>query len=121
MIRTLASTITAGLLCMAAAHAANPVDQHALHPITVQPRQTLPAATWNRPLGDCTPPTDLAACDALHALIRMEFNADERGMLFGAASAHKEYLTSYNATRIRYARFLRDYEAGRYPLALVTR
>lgn len=122
MIRTTALAIGAALAATAAlARAGSPADQEALHPVMVQPQATLPAVTWSRPLGDCTPPTDLAACDALHALIRREFNANERGMLFGAASAHKEYPTSFESTRARYARFLRDYQAGYYPLALVAR
>ena len=122
MKRTLALVIGASLASIAGAvWAGNDNTQEPLNPITVQPQAELPFASWDNPLGDCTPPTDLAACDALHALIRKEFSEKEIAMLFGAASSHKEYLTSYDQVRSHYARFLRDYEAGYYPVALVSK
>ena len=120
MKRTTAVLIGMSLASMAGvACAGDDTLQQPLRPVTVQSK--LPFAWRDRPLGGCTPPPELAACDDLHALIRNVFNPKEISMLFGAASSHAEYLTSYDRVRARYARFLRDYEAGYYPVALVSK
>lgn len=122
MKRTIALLFGASLASMAGvAWAGNDIVQQPLKPVMVQPQAELPLATWDNPLGDCTPPTDLATCDALHALIRKEFSVTEIGMLFGPATSRAEYLTTYDRAHAHYARFLRDYEAGYYRVALVAK
>lgn len=59
---------------------------------------------------NCTPPADAPACADFHALLRANFTQRELGMLFGASTAHPEYLASYDRTRERYAMLMRDVE-----------
>jgi hypothetical protein len=82
-----------------------------------QPLATVNVATVNgqssakRAL-DCTPPNESSDCAALHAQIRANFSASEISMLFGSATASKEYPTSYAKVDARYKAFLNDYEAS---------
>ena len=82
----------------------------ALQDISIHGGVAPPFATEARPLGDCTPPSDLPSCEDLHKALRASFTSRELGMLFGAASSYPEYLTSYNSVRERYGRFLNEYE-----------
>ena len=62
---------------------------------------------------DCTPPNDSPDCAALHAQIRTNFSPSEISMLFGSATASKQYPTSYSQTRKRYDKVLSDFQDGR--------
>jgi len=64
---------------------------------------------------NCTPPADAPACADFHALLRANFTERELGMLFGAAAAHPEYMSSYDRTRDRYAMLVRDIETNGMP------
>lgn len=92
------------------AWAGNDASQDPLNRVTVH-AHPYPYATADRPLGDCTPPSDLRICTALHQQIRKEFTRDEIGMLFGAATAYPEYLTSYSRVIEHYRKFLQDLDA----------
>ena len=59
-------------------------------------------------IADCAPPNASKACSEFHAAIRKNFSTREIGMLFGAATAYQEYLTSNERVRARYAAFVRD-------------
>jgi len=61
---------------------------------------------------DCRPPNEAKQCADFHAAIRANFSAREIGMLFGAATAYPEYLTSNERVRAKYAAFVRDVEEG---------
>jgi len=61
-------------------------------------------------IADCTPPSDSHECADFHAAIRKNFSTREIGMLFGAASAYPEYLTSNDRLRARYGAFVREVE-----------
>lgn len=109
-------TLTALAICagfavtgLAAADSMESPSQ-ALEGITVHGATPPPFATAKRPLGDCTPPSDLPSCEALHKALRAAFTRRQIGMLFGAASSYPEYLTSYDALMDRYQQFLTDYE-----------
>lgn len=84
----------------------------ALQGITVHGATPPPFATEERPLGDCTPPSDLPSCEALHRALRDAFTQTQLGMLFGAASSHVQYLTSYDSLMDRYQQFLTDYQGA---------
>ena len=60
--------------------------------------------------GECTPPSDSQECADFHAAIRKNFSTREIGMLFGAASAYQEYLTSNDRLRAKYGAFVREVE-----------
>jgi len=90
-----------------AASADDDITRLPLHGVTVHAHRW-PNATEDRPLGDCTPPSDLRVCTALHRQIRKTFSRDDIGMLFGAATAYPEYLTSYSRVRDRYRKFLQE-------------
>ncbi len=59
---------------------------------------------------NCTPPAAAPDCADFHALLRANFTERELGMLFGAATAHPEYRTSYDRARERYVNLVRDVE-----------
>ena len=112
-------TLIALALCAAgfaiAGHAAETgvvTPAQALQNISIHGGVAPPFATEERPLGDCTPPSDLASCEALHKALRAAFTRRELGMLFGAASSYPEYLTAYDFVRERYATFLNEYETN---------
>lgn len=65
---------------------------------------------------ECTPPAGDIRCAQLHRLIRENFSRDEIGMLFGAATAYPEYLTSYARVRERYDAFVRDIRENGIPV-----
>lgn len=92
----------------------------ALQGITIRGSMPPPFATEDRPLGDCTPPSDLKSCEALHKALRAAFTPRELGMLFGAATAYPEYRTSYDFLLDRYDQFLTDYQTlvGYTPVAM---
>ena len=58
----------------------------------------------------CAPPSDSQECADFHAAIRKNFSTREIGMLFGAASAYQEYLTSNDRLRAKYGAFVREVE-----------
>ena len=104
-----ALAILAGLaMTTGFAWGADSANNPPLQGITVR-HYTLPNATADRPLGDCTPPADLAVCAPLHRELRARFNDAQIGMLFGAASSHMQYFTTYDFVRADYQRFLDDY------------
>ena len=70
---------------------------------------------------DCTPPNDQPECAKLHALIRNNFSSREIGMLFGASTSYPEYRASYQRTKERYAKFLREVEADNQSLAVAAK
>lgn len=96
---------------IAATGFASAADQ-SLAPVTVQ--------NSSRTI-DCTPPNDQAECAKLHALIRENFSAREIGMLFGSATAYPEYRTSYQRTKERYAKFLREVDADSQSVAVAAK
>jgi len=59
---------------------------------------------------ECAPPSDSQQCADFHAAIRKNFSTREIGMLFGAASAYQEYLTSNDRLRAKYGAFVREVE-----------
>jgi len=69
----------------------------------------------------CAPPTDSQECADFHTAIRKNFSTREIGMLFGAASAYQEYLTSNDRLRAKYAAFVREAEASGLAVAVATR
>jgi hypothetical protein len=106
-------TLLAVLLCAVAA----PVlaAEESLAPVVVE------RINGQRVVVDCAPPNDAPACSVFHDLIRQNFSPREIGMLFGAATAYLEYPTSYQATRERYAAFLRDIEENGMPVPVSMR
>jgi len=70
---------------------------------------------------ECAPPTDSRQCADFHAAIRKNFSSREIGMLFGAASAYQEYLTSNDRLRAKYAAFVREAEESGLAVAVATR
>jgi hypothetical protein len=70
---------------------------------------------------DCTPPSDSQECADFHAAIRKNFSTREIGMLFGAASAYPEYLTSNDRVRARYAAFVREVEQNGLAVAVAAK
>jgi hypothetical protein len=100
MKRFTSIVLAAGLLAATSLATANSNGQLAL--VTVH--QDRSSAT------DCTPPNDNKECADLHAAIRKNFSQREIGMLFGPATAYKEYVTSYDRLRAKYAAFVRDVE-----------
>ncbi len=101
-------------LVSGAASAANGIYQDSLHNVTVH-AHVWPYATADRPLGDCTPPSDLPVCTDLHRQIRREFSSSDIGMLFGAATSYPQYLTSYSRVLNHYQRFLQEIDANSNP------
>jgi len=100
MKRFTSIVIGAGLLFGASLASANNNGQ--LAAVTVHQDRFAPA--------DCTPPNDSKECADFHAAIRKNFSTREIGMLFGAASAYPEYLTSNDRLRARYGAFVREVE-----------
>jgi hypothetical protein len=70
---------------------------------------------------DCTPPSDAKECADFHAAIRRNFSPREIGMLFGAATAYQEYVTSYDRVRSKYAAFVRDVDENGLAVAVAAR
>jgi hypothetical protein len=70
---------------------------------------------------ECTPPNDAQECADFHAAIRKNFSTREIGMLFGAATAYQEYLTSNDRLRAKYATFVRDVEEGGLAVAVAAK
>lgn len=101
--------IGAGLL--ATASFADAAGQ--LAPVTVHENRFSPA--------DCAPPNDSRECADFHAAIRRNFSTREIGMLFGAATAYQEYLTSYDRVRAKYTAFVRDVEDSGPAVAVAAR
>jgi len=97
MKRYTSIVIGAGLL--AATSFANAAGQ--LAPVKIQGNMPSIAA-------ECTPPNDSQECADFHAAIRKNFSTREIGMLFGAASAYQEYLTSNDRLHAKYSAFVRD-------------
>ena len=81
----------------------------AQEPPTLETVIVEPSTDFVTPI-NCTPPADAPACADFHALLRANFTPQELGMLFGSATAHPEYRTSYDRTRERYAMLVRDVE-----------
>ncbi|HSE12739.1 MAG TPA: hypothetical protein VLB69_08895 [Rudaea sp.] len=73
----------------------------------------------DRLVENCTPPAAAPECAGFHAMIRQNFSGREIGMLFGAATAYPEYLTSYSAVRERYDAMLRYIEDHGLPVVAV--
>ena len=94
------TSIVLGAGLLAATSFANAAGQ--LAPVKVQGN--------TQSIADCTPPNDSKECADFHAAIRKNFSTREIGMLFGAASAYQEYLTSNDRLRAKYAAFVRDVE-----------
>jgi len=69
----------------------------------------------------CAPPSDSEACADFHAAIRKNFSTREIGMLFGAASAYQEYLTSNDRLRAKYAAFVREVEESGLAVAVAAK
>jgi hypothetical protein len=70
---------------------------------------------------DCAPPNDAKGCAQFHAAIRKNFSMREIGMLFGAATAYPEYLTSNERVRAKYAAFVRDIEQNGLDVAVASK
>jgi hypothetical protein len=70
---------------------------------------------------DCTPPNDSKECADFHAAIRRNFSSREIGMLFGAATAYQEYLTSNDRVRARYSEFVRNVEENGLAVAVAAK
>ncbi|HEU4664870.1 MAG TPA: hypothetical protein VFS55_12655 [Dokdonella sp.] len=92
-----AATIATGACDSALAGSA----QRPLEAVTVRSQQL-----------DCTPPSSLAACSALHARIRLQFSPREIGMLFGARTSYPEASTTYERVSLRYAALVREVAAN---------
>ena len=102
------TSIVLGAGLLAATSLANAGGQ--LAPVQVQGNlQSIAAA--------CTPPNDSKECSDFHAAIRKNFSSREIGMLFGAASAYQEYLTSNDRLHAKYVSFLRDVEEASVAVA----
>ena len=110
MQRLTSIVLGAGLL--AATSFANASGQ--LAPVKVQGNTESIAAV-------CTPPNDSQECAAFHAAIRRSFSPREIGMLFGAATAYQEYLTSNDRVHAKYAAFVRDVEENGLAVAVATK
>lgn len=76
-----------------------------LQGITVHPTN-FPNATWDSPLGDCTPPTYIASCAEVNREIRENFTPRQIGMLFGASTSYPEYPAVNERLLEKYADFL---------------
>jgi hypothetical protein len=63
---------------------------------------------------DCTPPSAVPGCAALHAQIRANFSPREIQVLFGARTATAESLTAYPHLAERYAAFMRGVDLAAY-------
>jgi len=70
---------------------------------------------------ECTPPNDSQECADFHAAIRKNFTSREIGMLFGAASAYQEYLTSNDRVHAKYAAFVREVDNKGVAIAVAAR
>jgi hypothetical protein len=75
-----------------------------------KPLPTVSVENTSRRAVDCTPPNDSSDCAALHAQIRARFTESEITMLFGSATASKEYPTSYSHIKQEYQKFLENYQ-----------
>lgn len=117
---TPALAILAGLAMTAGvAWGADPYStREPLQGITVHP-MSLPNATSDRPLGDCTPPTSLAYCADVNREIRENFTPRQIGMLFGASTSYPEYFTVDDLLLTKYANFLRDIGVENFSTPLV--
>lgn len=90
-------TLLALALCAVAGYAvAQDDDDTVLAPVIVQ------GVDGYRIVEDCTPPADAPECTGFHALIRANFSESEISMLFGNATSHPEYRTSYSMAKERY-------------------
>jgi hypothetical protein len=110
MLRLSVVILGAGLL--AATSFANAAGQ--LAPVKVQVNTRSIAV-------DCAPPNASRECSEFHALIRRNFSTREIGMLFGAATAYQEYLTTNDHVHAKYAAFLRDAEANGLAVAVAAK
>lgn len=63
---------------------------------------------------DCTPPSAVPSCAALHAQIRANFSPREIQVLFGARTATAEALTAYPHLAERYHAFMRGIDVAAY-------
>lgn len=88
-------------------------DDQVLAPVVVE------HVDIDRLVENCTPPAAAPGCASFHAMIRQNFSEREIGMLFGAATAYPEYLTSYSAVRERYDAMLRYIEDHGLPVVAV--
>jgi hypothetical protein len=70
---------------------------------------------------ECAPPNDSQECADFHAAIRKNFSTREIGMLFGAASAYPEYLTSNDRVRAKYAAFVHDVDTNGLAVAVAAK
>lgn len=70
---------------------------------------------------ECAPPNDSQECAAFHAAIRKNFSAREIGLLFGAATAYQEYLTSNDRVHAKYAAFVREVEDNGLAIAVAAK
>ena len=69
----------------------------------------------------CAPPSDSRQCADVHSAIRKNFSPREIGMLFGAATAYQEYLTSNDRVRAKYAAFVRDVDENGLAVAVAAK
>ena len=99
MKRYTSIVIGAGLL--AATSFANAAGQ--LAPVSVQGNNDMQSIA-----AECTPPNAAKTCADFHAAIRKNFSTREIGLLFGAATAYQEYLTSNDRLHAKYAAFVRE-------------
>ena len=105
------TTIVIGAGLLAATSLASAAGQ--LAPVKVQGNA--------QAIADCAPPNDSKQCADLHAAIRKNFSTREIGMLFGAATAYQEYLTSNDRLRAKYATFVRDVEESGLAVAVAAK
>ena len=61
---------------------------------------------------DCTPPSSVPGCAALHAKIRANFSPREIQLLFGARTATPEGMNAYPGLADRYAAFMRNVDVA---------
>jgi hypothetical protein len=69
----------------------------------------------------CAPPNDSRQCADFHAAIRRNFSSREIGILFGAATAYQEYLTSNDRVRAKYVAFVRDVDENGLAVAVAAK
>ncbi len=83
--------------------------------------QLAPVNVRSNAIADCTPPSDSQECADFHAAIRRNFSTREIGMLFGAASAYPEYLTSNDRLHAKYVAFVREVEQNGLAVAVAAK
>ena len=106
------TSIVLGAGLLAATSFANAAGQ--LESVNVQGSAQSIAAT-------CAPPNDSKQCADFHSAIRKNFSSREIGMLFGAATAYQEYLTSNDRVRAKFAAFVRDVDENGLAVAVAAK